>query len=109
MQGYDQRAQHKTLASNQASLRLSAAANAVAERLLAAQHGRGEGPTEAQLDELRRRHLEFEALDRAQREAWQLVRSNPLGEIAGTVATCAYRLTVFAAACVVLWRYFGHA
>lgn len=109
MSSIEERATRKTLAKAQASLRLSSAIDVVAERLLAAQQGEGDGPTEAQLEALRRRHLEYEALDRAQRETWELARESPYEGIVSSISKYVYRLTLFTAACVVLWRWLAGA
>jgi hypothetical protein len=95
----------KGLAASDASLHLSSALRPVTEQILAAGRGEAEWPSEAQLEEVRRRYVVYKALDDDQAKTWSAIRDNPYSEMLGYVALAVYRLTVFAAACVVVWRY----
>lgn len=93
-------------ASNITARRLGAALDRVVGKL-EAQYEEvpdASGPTDIELAALRDRYLESKALDEHSQSLWRQVHDHPSAELVGIVLKILYRLTLFAAAVVILHR-----
>lgn len=109
-----ERSQELTLAAGAASLLLSTAVNRVAKKRMrereatTAEEADHWAPTEVELQALRQRFIEYQALDEAARSSWRLSREHPTLELMVTAAKAAYRIVVFSAGSVVLYQFIMH-
>lgn len=106
-----QRAQELTRAAGAASLLLSTMVNRVADKRLrereatTAEEAERWTPTEAELQALRHRFIEYQALDAAGLSAWRPFREHWAVDLIGAAMKAVYRLAVFCAACVVIYQF----
>lgn len=101
-----QRAQELTRAAGAASLLLSTMVKRLREReATTAEEAERWTPTEAELQALRHRFIEYQALDAAGLSAWRPFREHWAVDLIGAAMKAVYRLVVFCAACVVIYQF----
>ena len=109
-----QRAQKLTRAAGVASLLLSTIVDDVADKRLrereatTAEEAERWSPTEAELQALRHRFIEYQALDAAGLSAWRPFREHYAADLISVAIKAVYRLIVFCAACVVIYQFIMH-
>ncbi len=105
-------AQKLTLAAGAVSLQFSQIVYRVADKKLrqreapSEEEGDSSSPTPSELEALRHRFLEYQALKAASESAWSNLRQPLPGLLmVAKFSMGVYRLTVFCAACVVLYQF----